>query len=501
MPVQHFAQPTASTIDTEQPITEIRWDFGYESVEILESGNVIARINDPNILLSSGIDITANSGVKFVLHVKKDTSAGPFTVFRNNVELVGGIPSWGIATSVAGKMVHLPTDLYQLKESIRTKLERPVRISQSWIGFLSLSSLVFAYLSGLGSRFVPVRFLSSVETPLFSGAVAALGFMTLALAIQKRTAFFLLPIAQIFTIVQGVFIGNTLFDAPDYPHFAGFRLFVSALALWVMADSWKTIRGHRAEVREARKQNRIGLNEIEKTTVRDLEKVAAERGHLLTWQKSMAEAVADNKVPDPAVRESSPTFPTALDLLSDGTDPFVDSAVPQATSPTFAATSGWSSRPASMTLAPAPTPLITPATSAVPVAAASSRASPSATASAFTTAVPTFSSAIAGLRSNALEPTSLPERVPTDNHASMEPVSSVSNQATALAAVPRATSGTRFGDPQSALLANLPIEPTGLTLSRPQSWTPPAQPIQETEETAKPQATNHPLRSKVRSGL
>ena len=117
MPVQHFAQPTASTIDSHQPITEIRWDFGYESVEILESGNVIARINNPNILLSSGVDITANSGDRFVLHVQKDTSAGPFAVFRNEVELVGGIPSWGIASSVAGKMVHLPPDIYQQKES------------------------------------------------------------------------------------------------------------------------------------------------------------------------------------------------------------------------------------------------------------------------------------------------------------------------------------------------------------------------------------------------
>ena len=360
MPVQHFAQPTASTIDSHQPITEIRWDFGYESVEILESGNVIARINNPNILLSSGVDITANSGDRFVLHVQKDTSAGPFAVFRNEVELVGGIPSWGIASSVAGKMVHLPTDIYQQKESIRTKLERPIRVSQSWIGLSSLIGLVFAYLSGIGSHFVPPRYLDSIETPLFSGAIAALCFMALALATQKRTAFFVLPIAQIFTIVQAVFIGNTLFDAPAYPHFAGFRLFISALMLWVLADSWKTIRGHRADVREARRQNQIGLDEVEKITVRDLEKVAAERGHLLAWQKTMADALSPNKVPDVALPKSTAKLPSTLDLLTDESDPFAQTAAPVASTQPEAGNpssmSSWLGRQAAVLPAPSRIP-------------------------------------------------------------------------------------------------------------------------------------------------
>ncbi len=284
MPVQHFAQPAALTIDTDQPITEIRWGFGYDNIEILESGNTVAQIRDPATLLSSGVDITASNGVRFVIHIKKDVSAGPFAIFRNGTELVGGVPSWGVASSVAGKLVHVPNDLYQEKLSIRKNLERPIRIAQSWIGLSSLIAIVFAYLSGIGSRFVPPRFLSSIETPLFPGAISALTFMALALAIQKPTAFFVLPVAQIFTIVQALFVGNELLKAPVYPHFGSFRLFISALSLWVMTDCWKTIRGHRSKARETRKHNLAGLSEIEKTTVRDLASVAAERGHLLAWQ-------------------------------------------------------------------------------------------------------------------------------------------------------------------------------------------------------------------------
>lgn len=322
MPVQHFAQPAASTIDSDQPITEIRWDFGYANIEILESGHLIAQIRDPNVLLSSGVDITANSGDRFVINVKKDVSAGPFAVFRNNTELVGAIPSWGVAPSVAGKLVHVPNDLYQEKLAIRKNLERPVRIAQSWLGFLSLVAIVFSYVSGIGSRFVPPRFLSSLQTPLFSGAISALTFMALALAIQKRTAFFLLPAAQIFTIVQALFVGSDLLKEPVYPHFGGFRLFVSALSLWVMMDCWKTIRSHRRVARETRKQNLIGLSEIEKSTVRDLAAVTAERGHLLAWQRSRGEAQSANTPSTPEAQPSVFSFPLAEDLLPDGTDPF-----------------------------------------------------------------------------------------------------------------------------------------------------------------------------------
>ena len=326
MPVQHFAQPATSTIDNDHPITEIRWDFGYANIEILESAQLIAQIRDPKRLISSGIDITAKSGDHFVIQVKKDVSAGPFTIFRNNTELLGGVPSWGVASSVAGKLVHLPNDLYQEKLSISKNLERPVRIAQSWLGFLSLVAIVFAYLSGIGSRFVPPRFLSSIETPLFSGAISALTFMALALAVQKRSAFFLLPLAQTFTIVQALFVGNALMKAPAYPHFGGFRLFVSALSLWVTTDCWKTIRSHRSTTRQTRKHNLIGLGEIERATVRDLAVVANERGHQLAWQHSENEAQTTFKSSDFESQPSGLHLASTLDLLPHGSDPFADTS-------------------------------------------------------------------------------------------------------------------------------------------------------------------------------
>ena len=363
MPVQHFAQPAASTIDTHQPITEIRWDFGYDNIEILESGNVVAQIRDPATLLSSGVDITASNGVRFVIHVKKDVSAGPFAIFRNGTELVGGVPSWGVASSVAGKLVHVPNDLYQEKLSIRKNLERPIRIAQSWIGLSSLTAIVFAYLSGIGSRFVPPRFLSSIETPLFTGAISALAFMALALAIQKRTAFFVLPVAQIFTIVQALFVANELLKAPTYPHFGGFRLFISVLSLWVMTDCWKTIRGHRSKTRETRKHNLAGLSEIEKTTVRDLASVAAERGHLLAWQHSQTEVYPGEKPSHPDLLDRSPSAFSAIDLSTYGSDPFVP-ASPTIDQPQEAPATGgnpsipnWFTRSATLVLQPAPAPI------------------------------------------------------------------------------------------------------------------------------------------------
>jgi hypothetical protein len=456
MPVQHFAQPAASTIDTDQPITEIRWDFGYDSVEILESGDVIAQIRNPNILLSSGIDITANNGDRYVIHVKKDVSAGPFAVFRNGVELVGGIPSWGVASSVAGKMVHLPNDLYQEKLAIRKNLERPIRVAQSWLGFSSLVAIVFAYLSGMGSDFVPKRFVYSLETPLFSGAIAALAFMALALIIQKRTAFIFLPVAQIFTIVQALFVGSTLLKSPAYPHFGGFRLFICALTLWVLIDSWNTVRVHRGSVRETRKLNQEGLDEIEKTTVRDLAKVASERGHLLAWQQRSAELHNDSPSEtseDSARFDLSPdsttshSFPSALDLLPDGADPFapestLEGPVEQALRNSPSKPS-WFTRPAGISLQPVKPIETSPVAHASPVAA------------------PGFQP-FAPPAPQVLQPRLAPPALQTP-HALQTP----------------------------------PALPT----PTPEAWVPPAAPLPETETNPKPTPSNHPLRGRVRSGL
>jgi hypothetical protein len=457
MPVQHFAQPTTTTIDPKQPITEIRWDFGYTTIEILEAGQVIAQIRDPDVLLSSGVDITANNGQRFVLHVKKDVSAGPFAVFRNDIELVGGIPSWGVAPSVAGKLVHLPNDLYQEKLSIRKNLERPVRVAQSWLGFSSLVSIVFAYLSGMGSRFVPPRFLSSIDTPLFTGAISALTFMALALAIQKRTAIFVLPIAQIFTIVQGLYLGSELLKGPVYPHFGGFRLFVSALSVWVLIDSWNTVRGHRIKAREARKQNRIGLDEIEKTTVRDLATVAGERGHLLTWQRTKGEAPSAPKPNNVEPHAAAPSFPSALDLLPDGLDPFTPSAHPAQTSALVP-----SSASAPMRLAP---PVLSPAAGA-PLPA-----------------------------SGLVAPQGL-----IGSNAQTASDSGSSTFAPALAASP-----TPFRSPTSQSVSTLPqlapIRQHVPEVPEPPAWVPPAAPLPEPTDGAKPIPSHHPLRSRVGSGL
>jgi hypothetical protein len=561
MPVQHFAQPAATTIDTDQPITEIRWDFGYDRVDILESGNVIAQIRNPNILLSSGIDITANNGDRFVIHIKKDVSAGPFAVFRNGTELVGGIPSWGVASSVAGKMVHLPNDLYQEKLAIRKNLERPIRVAQSWLGFSSLVAIVFAYLSGMGKDFVPKRFLSSVETPLFSGAIAALAFMALALVMQKRSIFFLLPFAQIFTIVQALFIGSTLLKSPKYPHFGGFRLFVCALTLWVLIDSWNTVRLHRGRVRETRKLNQLGLDEIEKTTVRDLAKVASERGHLLAWQQRSAELHSDSPHPDSPHHDSSQrvpdtrwnehreaNVPSALDLLADGADPFApELASDQAVGPAAGgnvAKAGWFNRPATITLqrgakgeepvvqmsapvavlasaavptspsfAPPPSALPTsapfplPTTSSVAPAVALAPSVPTTPGFA-TLKAPTF--AAAGLTAPGLTAPTFAaagltaSSVSTPQPTPVHPSIPVFHQQAPLQAPP-----TSHVSPSLQALPVPPIPPTPQVpeiaqipeMAQPEAWVPPAAPLVEPVVSAKPGPTNHPLRSRVRSGL
>ncbi len=507
MPVQHFAQPTASTTDGNQPITEIRWDFGYDDVEILESGNVIARIRDPNVLLSSGIDIVANSGDRFVIHVKKDTSAGPFAVFRNNIELVGGIPSWGVAASVAGKMVHLPNDLYQEKLAIRKNLERPIRIAQSWIGFSSLIALVFAYLSGIGSHYIPQRFVSSIETSRFSGVISALVFMALALAIQKRTAFFLLPMAQIFTVVQAVFVGNELMKNPTYPHFGGFRLFVSALSIWVLSDSWKTIRGHRASSRKTRKQNLVALAEIEKATVRDLASVAAERGHLLAWQQAQAAGQAGKKPSSHDIVGSS-SFPSALDLLTDGSDPFAEQSPSRPPQPLVGMVTGASplgfvgcSEPSTLSLQPASaieasvvahrteTPVFTSPVLGSSVLGSSVPGSPSIaappsfmqrSAAPSTPSASTGSTAPGGV--TATKPLVFAQPFP-------ESLATPVREEEAVAA--------RITQPGQPELQSTTSEPQAWV---PQAWVPPAAPLAEPTANAK-NPSGHPLRGRVRSGL
>lgn len=472
MPVQHFAQPAATTIDTDQPITEIRWDFGYDSVDILESGDLIAQIRNPNILLSSGIDITANNGDRFVIHVKKDVSAGPFAVFRNGTELVGGIPSWGVASSVAGKMVHLPNDLYQEKLAIRKNLERPIRVAQSWLGFSSLVAIAFAYLSGIGADFVPKRFASSVETPLFSGAIGALAFMALALVIQKRTAFFVLPAAQIFTIVQALFIGSTLLKTPTYPHFGGFRLFVCALTLWVLIDSWNTVRVHRGKVRETRKLNQEGLDEIEKTTVRDLAKVASERGHLLAWQQRSAELHNDPTPNAPNTGHNEITFPSALDLLIDGSDPFApeptSTHVVEPAAEENVSKPGWFNRPATISLQPV-AKFTAPPFTAPPFTA------PQLTAPALT--APAF-------------------KAPALTAPLVTPSLTRLAEPLAISAFQQQTTAPAFPASQTPQAPHHEL-PT----PQPQAWVPPAVPLPEPALSTKTGPANHPLRGRVRSGL
>jgi hypothetical protein len=519
MPVQHFAQPTATTVDPSRPITEIRWDFGYTTIEILEAGQLIAQIRDPNVLLSSGVDITGNNGQRFVLHVKKDVSAGPFAVFRNDIELIGGIPSWGVAPSVAGKLVHLPNDLYQEKLSIRKNLERPVRIAQSWLGFLSLVSIAFAYLSGMGSRFVPARFLSSLDTPLFTGAISALAFMALALAIQKRTAFFVLPIAQIVTIVQALYVGTDLLAGPVYPQFGIFRLFVSALSVWVLIDSWKTVRSHRAKTREARKQNQIGLDEIEKSTVRDLATVAGERGHRLAWQHTQGEVPAASKPANAEPQTSIPSFPSALDLVADGLDPFAPASSDRHCEPLVATPSegpaqpGWFNRPAPISLQPAAAPGISATLTARPTA---DPITPIATPALVSSFAPSSASAPIRLAPAVLIPNPadpLPSSLfSLSSSASVSTLSS-SNLVTPqglIGAGPQASNAAPITSP--TLLSHAP-EPTATLpqppqpplyeplIPEPQGWVPPAAPLPETTESAKPGPSHHPLRSRVRSGL
>ena len=296
MPVQHFAQPTASSDginQTEASMAEIRWDFGYNNVEILEGGQAVARINNPELLIAEGIEISTNHGNRYVMHVKKNTANGPFQVFRNDIELVGGLPNWGTAPSVAGKMVHLATELFEEKEWVRTKVDRPVRAAQSWMGFLSFVALVYAYLSGLGSRFVPDRFLSSIETSVFSGAIAALVFMAMALATQRRTAFFVLPFAQIFTIVQGAAIGRVLLDKPKYPHLIAIRVVACALAVWVMIDSWNSARVWRRRLREHHHRDETARSQIEHDTVAALAVAVAERTDEQRWVGVVPQDVQD----------------------------------------------------------------------------------------------------------------------------------------------------------------------------------------------------------------
>jgi hypothetical protein len=539
MPVQHFAQPAASTIDTDQPITEIRWDFGYDTLEILESGNVIAQICDPNILLSSGIAITANNGHRFVIHVKKDVSAGPFAIYRDDIELVGGIPSWGVASSVAGKLVHLPNDIYQEKLSIRNNLERPIRIAQSWLGFSSLVAIVFASLAGIGNRFVPTRFLSSLETPLFSGAIAALSFMALALAIQKRTAFFVVPIAQIFTIVEAVFIGNELLKSPAYPHFGAFRLFICALTFWVTTDCWKTIRRHRAKARETRKHNLIGLSEIEKITVRDLAKVTEERGHLLAWQQPQGSESSEDQAPSRQPQEGELTFPSTLDLLPDGLDPFDQTSVPSTSSQVALSSGpspaqpGWINRP--VTLSPQPAaPLTAPlaftgVTVTAPAPDVLSPVPPVGTASP--SAMVGTLRLSRGQSAFGSAPTSAPLQAPGGSSSGLMP-GSTTGLATGLATEPKepasqgtttapktqpstsATAAFPFLAPAPPLQLENPWVSTGaevagqhgqaITVSafgQPEAWVPPTTTVEETVEPAKPGPAHHPLRARVRAGL
>ena len=110
-------------------------------------------------------------------------------------------------------------------------------------------------------------------------------------------------------------------DAPKYPHFVGFRLFVSALAIWVMSDSWNTIRGHRRTTRENRRRDEEGLAQIERTTVKNLAAVAEERSHILAWQQAIATPRSGHGSAQQHQTEPDASRVASV-LVADGVDPY-----------------------------------------------------------------------------------------------------------------------------------------------------------------------------------
>jgi hypothetical protein len=235
------------------------------------------------------------------------------------------------------------------------------------------------------------------------------------------------------------------------------------------------------------------------------------------------------------------TFPSALDLLPDGLDPFDQTSVSSPSSPVSLssgpspAQTGWFNRPATTSLqaaAPLTAPvafagvsvaasgqdsvgLVPPVGQLSPVCTAgtlrlsqgqSPFANASTTAPPQATAEPTAGqTAMAPAPATTMPPTT-PPTMPLTAPVTLSAPFTGTNAAFPFPAP--GPPGLDLKNPLVSAAAEMigqppqpPQPPSVGTVPQRDPWVPPAAPVEETVEPAKPSPSHHPLRSRVRSGL
>jgi hypothetical protein len=80
MPIQTF------TGEGAEPIAELRWEFDFETIELLYRGRMLGRLNNIDALKDRGIIVTTPDKRSLDVHFEPSKAGGEFRVFLDTDE-------------------------------------------------------------------------------------------------------------------------------------------------------------------------------------------------------------------------------------------------------------------------------------------------------------------------------------------------------------------------------------------------------------------------------
>lgn len=234
MPVQKFSRP-----ETENPIVEVRWDFGFENVEVVYEGRMLGKITDSTTFREHGVSTTTPDGKILDLHLASSGGEDHVVVYLAASELEAHEVQWGVAPKSADLR---PEFFGHGREPINAAFsrgyEKAILKAQKWLWYLGIANLLFAAMTPLGKDFLSGYLSEDIRRPLsanvFTGSAFGVLFMILAFLTSRRRAILTLSTGIVLTGLSIASVGQLLLETSDYAGLAVSRIMFSLLGLFII---------------------------------------------------------------------------------------------------------------------------------------------------------------------------------------------------------------------------------------------------------------------------
>jgi hypothetical protein len=240
MPIQTF------TGEGAEPIAELRWEFDFETIELVYRGRMLGRLNNIEALKDRGIIVTTPDKRALDVHFESSKAGGEFRVFLDTEELHSADVQWGRSPRSAD----LPPEMYghdrpRLIENYSYGYEKPILRAQQWLMYLGLLNLTFGFLTLTGKDFVPVEFHEAFDANLFTGGLFGAIFVFLSLITSRSRAHVILPIAMVALAANMYAVGQIATSGTSYAGVAVARVAACAWGFYLVTVGWQSARAHR----------------------------------------------------------------------------------------------------------------------------------------------------------------------------------------------------------------------------------------------------------------